>query len=55
MRDRRADERAPVLEDEDVLDLGPGEQRLGALGPEVDDLARPSTPIVASEPTWSGE
>ena len=39
MVDRRADLAAAVLEHEHVLDLGPGEQRLGALGPEVDDLA----------------
>jgi hypothetical protein len=37
MGDRGADLRSTVLEDEHVVDVGPGSERLGPLGPEVDD------------------
>ena len=40
VRDRRADERTPVLEHEDIGDLRTGKQRDGALGPEIHDPAR---------------
>ena len=39
MIDRRAHLAAAVLEHEHVLDLGSREERLGAIGPQVDDLA----------------
>jgi hypothetical protein len=39
MADCRAHFRTPVLEDEDILDLGPREQLRAALGPEIDDPA----------------
>ena len=39
MIDRGADLASTVLEHQHVFDLGPREQRLGAIGPQVDDLA----------------